>query len=845
MAQFAPHIAPGNDSITPTLYAGLTLTHHFGATAPVSPRHSQTATPSHSDSRLLMNDYLARTHKLPSQLMTDLQNHLDYDDTFWSSSEDADPEVCGQVPLSQRFPTVLGILSASWNSRETLFNFFDLLKLSGRAFGLPTRQAEEAAYPVLYRSKVLLREVLYHDIQQRDPVLSPYPDNNYHRIQPPEEVRQEKQSRLVNDALVEFLHAFESGTLRNGVLDATASLAVFIALCIFSMAGTILGNTGSTVRQPSTLAWDGLGRSSAAMKSVHQALVSIFSWASPRMLDGTQPDAPDSVRHVINDVNTIVRKAQWAQFGIASPSDFLMNLATGGSEDGTTPPQCFGFIRHRCPGGRPAPQMLPPLLKITDDIRNPVSDTRGTPIDSWHPASAPVLEGNRDYTMKEVPDHIMASPQAMESSITRRHTVGESPGYSRGPVRAIGPLIPGSRMRPSYQRPPLRRVYCNKCNEYPEGFRGEHELRRHTESKHASMVKRWICIEPDNPPPSAPRPVVPLSKCKACVTQKRYGAYYNAAAHLRRAHFNPNRGGKASGDWPPMSALKDWMREVRQSVDINDNDSSSGEEGDFKSGPGDFFGGPTSLPPSRMSSTSRRSPGVEPPRLAPVLAPGPPSLQHPPPLTHQMSGGSDVMMTSAHSSPATKIPENRSRCPHPDCGRIFKDLAAHMLTHQEERPEKCPIESCEYHVKGFARKYDKNRHALTHYRGTMVCPFCPGAGTGYEKAFNRADVFKRHLTSIHNVEQAPPNSRRVVIAGPSDGKADAQCSICQGTFGTAQEFYEHLDDCVLNEIAPGTSKSREPEAKTPVGLLASPGRSRGEASPPPRRMSPLEDRMEE
>lgn len=207
-----------------------------------------------------------------------------------------------------------------------------------------------------------------------------------------------------------------------------------------------------------------------------------------------------------------------------------------------------------------------------------------------------------------------------------------------------------------------------------------------------------------------------------------------------------------------------------------------------------------------------------------------------------MSGGSDVMMTSAHSSPVTKIPENRSRCPHPDCGRIFKDLAAHMLTHQEERPEKCPIESCEYHVKGFARKYDKNRHALTHYRGTMVCPFCPGAGTGYEKAFNRADVFKRHLTSIHNVEQAPPNSRRVVIAGPSDGKTDARCSICQGTFGTAQEFYEHLDDCVLNEIAPGTSKSREPEIKTPAG---SPGRSRDEASPPPRRMSPLEDRMEE
>lgn len=43
-----------------------------------------------------------------------------------------------------------------------------------------------------------------------------------------------------------------------------------------------------------------------------------------------------------------------------------------------------------------------------------------------------------------------------------------------------------------------------------------------------------------------------------------------------------------------------------------------------------------------------------------------------------------------------------------------------MLTHQNKRPEKCPIQTCEYHVKGFARKYDKNRHTRTHYKGTMV-----------------------------------------------------------------------------------------------------------------------------
>jgi hypothetical protein len=143
-------------------------------------------------------------------------------------------------------------------------------------------------------------------------------------------------------------------------------------------------------------------------------------------------------------------------------------------------------------------------------------------------------------------------------------------------------------------------------------------------------------------------------------------------------------------------------------------------------------------------------------------------------------------------------------CPIPECGRVFKDLKAHLLTHQNERPEKCPIQTCDYHIKGFARKYDKNRHTLTHYKGTMVCGFCPGSGSSAEKSFNRADVFKRHLTSVHGVEQTPPNSRR---KSPTNKKAtvgqqtaQGTCSTCDVTFANAQEFYEHLDDCVLRVV---------------------------------------------
>ncbi|RMZ90780.1 hypothetical protein DV736_g1987, partial [Chaetothyriales sp. CBS 134916] len=161
---------------------------------------------------------------------------------------------------------------------------------------------------------------------------------------------------------------------------------------------------------------------------------------------------------------------------------------------------------------------------------------------------------------------------------------------------------------------------------------------------------------------------------------------------------------------------------------------------------------------------------------------------------------------SSHASPASEFEDGeKGRCPHPGCGRVFKDLKAHMLTHQAQRPEKCPILTCEYNQKGFARKYDKNRHTLTHYKGTMVCGFCPGSGSAAEKSFNRADVFKRHLTAVHGVEQTPPNSRKRSASSTKKltsycQDATGKCSTCSATFSNAQDFYEHLDDCVLRVV---------------------------------------------
>jgi hypothetical protein len=147
----------------------------------------------------------------------------------------------------------------------------------------------------------------------------------------------------------------------------------------------------------------------------------------------------------------------------------------------------------------------------------------------------------------------------------------------------------------SYRAAPSNRkseFLCNKCNERPQGYRGEHELSRHVKLRHEPIKTMWICVSPpDNP--------AFLDGCKNCKDCKRYGAYYNAAQHIRRCHFAPIKRGRKSktetspypskfGNYgnhrtdqserskhfPNMAEMKKYLREVITDQDGNILDDS-------------------------------------------------------------------------------------------------------------------------------------------------------------------------------------------------------------------------------------------------------------------------------
>ncbi|WXC55558.1 hypothetical protein SNK03_001503 [Fusarium graminearum] len=704
---------------------------------------------------------------------------VDFQDTFWW--QDGEP-VFGEgvnQPLVPGYhdqgapPPVLQLIASSPSFRGVSFDLLELLSLSGQLS--MSREEEQTVHPSLFRAKQLLREIIYYDASQPKPLLRI--ETSFPPRTPIDSRPSSERNVLLRECTRRYLVSLDFAASNLPSMGVRQWLGVFVSLCIFSAVDTILIDLAWSFQanDPSHAGTTPTERPDQVIRSVYKALVSLFNTSNDPLANSSESDDP-----IVRNIARIVRREYWPPRHLFSSIDFLMNLGAGETPN-------YGFNGFVMPGRHSLG------FRSSRALSSAQAENMPRPPFSKPPLSTGLVGSSSQYIPPGIrSDFSLPGQFALPGDIAgraRRHTISDDMSPHPESRRPSGgePISP-SRLKPSSRRTSLRRVYCDKCNEHPDGFRGDHELRRHIDAKHSATVKRWVCKEPKTLLSSSPQPVIPLSRCKACLAQKRYGAYYNAAAHLRRAHFRPHRVGKASGDWPSMSVLKDWMREVRQSIDVPDEHISSGED-DM-----DEFPTPASYRDS-MSHQAPMIPEAQPPTVAlgPLLS----------------SGSTEQSMPIERASPSRRPAENRTRCPHPDCGREFRDLASHMLTHQEERPEKCPIVTCEYHTKGFARKYDKNRHALTHYRGSMVCPFCPGVGSPFEKVFTRADVFKRHLTAAHQVDQTGHSSGHRLPGGEDPVGTKARCSICKNGFSTAQDFYEHLDDCVLGVIVPSASTSSQ------------------------------------
>ena len=268
-----------------------------------------------------------------------------------------------------------------------------------------------------------------------------------------------------------------------------------------------------------------------------------------------------SVGHNNSSLNNFASPMAWEPNTLSASFDTRQVLShTGGAADDKKLSDAF--------------DRRPPILSGTDEVA--VSMHRADSANSNGSTSSRSSRRSRE----RVPSNTRTlapkagSPPSTSVAAQKSLPAGQSMGRTESCESQNGQVaIP----RVPYTRHVPNKVKCEECNEHADGFKGEHELKRHILRAHRPTRKVYVCIDPT---PSKDF----LSDCEHCKAFKRYNAYYNAAAHLRRRHFNKRpkgerrkgkltkeerRGGKGGGTEPRMEVLKLYMREFEIYADGN------------------------------------------------------------------------------------------------------------------------------------------------------------------------------------------------------------------------------------------------------------------------------------
>lgn len=176
------------------------------------------------------------------------------------------------------------------------------------------------------------------------------------------------------------------------------------------------------------------------------------------------------------------------------------------------------------------------------------------------------------------PRRASKSPRTAQENWRGGHQGRKPPGrkpYAQQPIapaeglptqRGTPVRIKPAGQKPKYVRPQHPRVKCDMCPPSHEGFRGDHEVRRHYLRAHAEVKHMWEVRDMSKDGKL-------LSKCKACSTGRQYGIDYNATAHLKRQHFNTDKDPKL----PVPENLREWIVrvEVKNGAEVSRRRRSS------------------------------------------------------------------------------------------------------------------------------------------------------------------------------------------------------------------------------------------------------------------------------